>query len=268
MENEKIYNIYKLPELEEILKKCEDDIYDRINELKIKEGEDEVNFLLHTIGKSFVSTREVMALCLNGFPDGALSISRNIYEQFIITYYIEARIDSEDDCDLLKKYNEDYSYQRAKALKYEAMYITKNNKNEEKYRTIINEIKKRYGIHNMKDYWWAKKDGANFNDLCEFVANHNKDMEHLLRSMHLLYKRACLALHASSMGNMIRLGSDNSGVDMGPWEKGQENSLFLTTASLVYIIASTYAVLEIDVTEVKESLNDLIIYYNSLLIKA
>ena len=83
--------------------------------------------------------------------------------------------------------------------------------------------------------------------------------------MHLMYKRACLSLHASCMGNRIRLGSDCAGIDMGPWEKGQENALFLSAASLIYIISVTYQELGIDGREINESLHELTKYYLSLL---
>ena len=83
--------------------------------------------------------------------------------------------------------------------------------------------------------------------------------------MHLIYKRACLSLHASCMGNRIRLGSDCTGIDMGPWERGQENALFLATASLVYIVSVTYQLLNIDGTDVNKSLNELTIYYHNII---
>ena len=61
MDQDKVTRVYKLNELEQVLVKCEDDISSRIADLDIKEADDNINFLLYTIGKSFVSTREYFA---------------------------------------------------------------------------------------------------------------------------------------------------------------------------------------------------------------
>ena len=114
MDQEKIKSIYKLNVLEDILEKCEEDISKEITKLQVKESDDNINFLLYTLGKSFVSIREVIILCWAGFPDGALSIARNIYEQLIITNYIEDNTKRTSSEHILKRYNEDYFYQRAK----------------------------------------------------------------------------------------------------------------------------------------------------------
>lgn len=116
-----------------------------------------------------------------------------------------------------------------------------------------------------KDYWWANEKETLFSALCKSVVEYNKEVEPLLRLMHLMYKRICLSLHASCMGNRIRLGSDCTGIDMGSWEKGLENTLFLSTASLVYIVSITYRLLEIDTTEINRSLNELTIYYHNII---
>lgn len=265
MDQEKIKSIYKLNVLEDILEKCEEDISKEITKLQVKEADDNINFLLYTLGKSFVSIREVIILCWAGFPDGAFSIARNIYEQLIITNYIEDNTKRTSSEHILKRYNEDYFYQRAKCLKYEAQYMRKDNEKIKEYQNVIDELKNHYGISRMKDYWWVGSKESNFNLLCESVIDNNKEMESLLRLMHLMYKRACLSLHASCMGNRIRLGSDCAGIDMGPWEKGQENALFLSAASLIYIISVTYQELGIDGREINESLHELTKYYLSLL---
>lgn len=265
MDQDKVTRFYKLNELEQVLVKCEDDISSRIADLDIKEADDNINFLLYTIGKSFVSTREIILLCWSGFPDGALSLARNVYEQLIITLYIENCGSQDSLTEILQRYNEDYSYQRAKCLKYEAQYLSKDKGKIDKYQNIIEEIKDNNNIKRIKDYWWADEKGTAFSKICESVIKINIEMEPLLRLMHLMYKRACLSLHASCMGNRIRLGSDCTGIDMGPWENGQENSLFLSTASLIYIVSVTYQFLDIDGTDVNKKLNEMTMYYHKII---
>ena len=179
----------------------------------------------------------------------------------MVTIYIEKYAEQIALTDILHKYNEDYSYQRAKCLKYEAQYICEDKAKLKEYQSVIDEINAKYNIKNKNDYWWADKKDTSFFKLCESVIEDNKEVESLLRLMHLMYKRACLSLHASCMGNRIRLGSDCAGIDMGPWEKGQENALFLSTISLVYIISVTYQAMGIAVDDVNKSLNELAVYY-------
>lgn len=194
-----------------------------------------------------------------------MSLARNVYEQLIITLYIEKHSGQASLTDILHRYNEDYSYQRAKCLKYEAQYLSKDKDKIDGYQNTIDEIKTQNNLKSIKDYWWASEKGTSFSKLCKSVIEHNKEMEPLLRLMHLMYKRACLSSHASCMGNRIRLGSDCAGIDMGPWERGQENALFLATASLVYIVSVTYRLLDIEGTDVNKSLNELTIYYHKII---
>ena len=146
MKNEEIAEFYRLNDLESILEKCEEDISDRIAELKIKEADDYKNYLLYAIGKSLVSIREIITLCCSGFPDGELSLARNVYEQFMVTLYFEKYKGKSLLKTLLHKYNEDYLYQWADCLKYEAQYLSKKTDEEDEYQNILDEIKKQFNF--------------------------------------------------------------------------------------------------------------------------
>lgn len=263
LNQEELTQKYRLSELNDILMRCEDEIEKKIKEKEIKESNDNINFLLYTIGKSFVSTREVIMLCWSGFPDGALSISRNIFEQFIITAYIESKIDTPYINQLFERYDDDYSVKRAKALKFEAEHVNVNSQKEAEYDEKIKEIKEKYGLRSLSDYWWTEESGMTFSTLCDYVAEQNASMKQFIRLMQFLYKRACLSLHASNMGNRIRVGSDNQQIDMGPWDEGQENALFETTSSLIFIVGMTFYVLKIDDEDITKHLNELAMFYHN-----
>lgn len=266
MDQEKLKKKYKLLEFNELLNKCEEKICNQISKYKIMESIDNHNFLLYTIGKSFVTTRELIVLCWAGYPDGALSLARNIFEQFIIVAYVEDKRKMQGFGDLLERYNDDYLVQRAKALKFESQYVNINMRNTKNYEASIQKIKTKYKIdHRLGDYWWTEEKGMNFGKICDYVAKENESMETFIRLMQLIYKRACLSLHSSCMGNRIRLGSDISGIDMGPWGNGQENALFLTASSLIYIVGTTFSCLNIDDKSELGLLNDLAGYYRSML---
>lgn len=168
MDQEEIKSKYKLCELEKYLQEIENVVQNAIQRENIKTANDNLNFLLYTLGKSIVTTREIIILCWAGYPDGALSLSRNIFEQFVHVAYIEGHEKSEDLDMLLKKYNADYNYQRLKNLKWEAEFISQNSEKKAHYRKKINAIKRKYQIDKeQKDYWWA---GLNsFSTMCNNV---------------------------------------------------------------------------------------------------
>lgn len=266
MDQEEIKSKYKLCELEKYLQEIENVVQNAIQRENIKTANDNLNFLLYTLGKSIVTTREIIILCWAGYPDGALSLSRNIFEQFVHVAYIEGHEKSEDLDMLLKKYNADYNYQRLKNLKWEAEFISQNSEKKAHYRKKINAIKRKYQIDKeQKDYWWA---GLNsFSAMCNNVVLQSGNFKMWVRNMQLIYKRACLAIHSSCMGNKVRLGSNLLDIDEGPWNKGQEVSLFLASSGLVFIVTAVYKVLNEDYKDIQSKLGALVSYYWDILNK-
>ncbi len=264
MDQEMIKVKYKLYELEEILQKIETVVQNAIQRENIKTAKDNLNFLLYTLGKSIVTTREIIILCWAGYPDGALSLSRNIFEQFVHVAYIEGQKKSEELDLLLEKYNADYNYQRLKNLKWEAKYILQNTENEVRYQSEIEAIKHKYHVENrIRDYWWTTLNS--FSDMCDEVVRQSGDFKMWIRNMQLVYKRACLALHSSSMGNKIRLGSNLSDIDEGPWDKGQEVSLFLASSGLLFIVSAVYKELNENYEDIQSKLEVFVCYYWDIL---
>lgn len=260
MDQEMIKVKYKLCELEQILLEIETVVQDAIQRDNIKTDNDNLNFLLYTLGKSIVTIREIIILCWAGYPDGALSLSRNIFEQFIHVAYIEGHEKSKELDLLLEKYNADYNYQRLKNLKWEAKYITQNTEKEEEYRKKIQAIKQKYKVKGeIRDYWWAKL--KSFSNMCDKVVQQSEDFRIWIRNMQLIYRRACSTLHSSCMGNKIRLGSDFAGIDVGPWNKGQEVSLFLASSGLLLIVTIIYKVLNEDYKDIQSKIGILVNYY-------
>lgn len=264
MNQEMIKEKYKLCELEEILQEIETVVQNAIQRKNIKTAKDNANFLLYTLGKSIVTTREIIILCWAGYPDGALSLSRNIFEQFIHVAYIEGQEKLEGLDLLLEKYNADYNYQRLKNLKWEAEYVSQNTEKAARYQRKIDAIKQKYHVKNrLKDYWWA---GLNsFSNMCDQVVIQSGNLKVWIRNMQLIYKRACLALHSSCMGNKIRLGSNLADIDVGPWDKGQEVPLFLASSGLVFIATAVYKVLNEDYGDVQSKIEALVHCYWDIL---
>lgn len=256
MNRQQIMEKYKLDQLENILSEIENVITNTLNQQNVKASNDKRNFLLYTLGKSILTMRETIILCWSGYPDGALSLSRNLFEQFIHVTYIG---NCKDIDSVLNKYNDDYAVQRTKALKFHAEYILKSTQKVQQYKTQLQTVKEKYNVKKMNDYWWAGVN--NFSDMCEKVAKQSGELEFWIREMQLIYKRACLSLHSSCMGNKVRLGSNLADIDMGPWNNGQEVPLFLASSSLMFITCAVYDEMNIDHKEITDKWWEYVKYY-------
>ena len=84
MTQEDIILKFRINELEECIDLIEDEISNKINQGNYKTEESYMNLVLNCTGKSLLTLRELILLCKNGFPDGALGLARNLFEQFVI----------------------------------------------------------------------------------------------------------------------------------------------------------------------------------------
>ena len=80
-------DVWKLDCLKELLDSFDSAVSKTVAICDIKLDYDLTNVVLFSAGKSIVTLREILTLCYHGYPDGALSLSRNLYEQFIILYF-------------------------------------------------------------------------------------------------------------------------------------------------------------------------------------
>ena len=75
---------WKLNELVGVVDEFDSTICDKVNESKLKFSHDYKNLLFFMAGKSVVTTKEILCLVQCGYPEGALSLARNLYEQSVI----------------------------------------------------------------------------------------------------------------------------------------------------------------------------------------
>lgn len=193
---------WNLKYYEDIINKCEDIIAEEASKWKTA---DDINYyFLSTYAKAILTTREALCLLTNGYPDGALSRAREVYEQMVIAFYIKQNYSDE----LIKRYYVDYSLQIYKNLKLlYGMLKNINISQKEIYQDLENECKKKINTLEQQygkmrgDYWWIKDNKINsFKDLQESVG-----AELLL----VLYKRACISTHSNALSDIALLGRDN-----------------------------------------------------------
>ena len=254
---------YCLYEFEECVTKIEKDIETALEEKQVSNQPSNCAFLLETLGKSLVTTREIIVLCSNGLPDGALSLARNLCEQFIITVFIEGNKNNESFDKMLSMYFDDYEVRKLKNL------VIQYPEHQDEFEAELEKIKGKYSISNktLNDYWWSGK--KTFRDIFDEVCKKT-DLPNLLLNVNELYKEACNTLHASYFGNTTRLGRTSSAIEMGPWENGQEKSLYVCAVSLICTVSYTYDALEINESKmncINKKLNELGAFYMTILNK-
>ena len=257
---------WKLHELDEIIDSFEKEVYDYVETHKIYENCDYPNALLELCGKAIVTFREIITLISFGYPDGALSLARNLYEQMIFLCFFENRRNEEQFQDII----DDYYLNGAIKEKMEAEYLYEHCSENvvllQQVKEQIGELKQKAHRKPVKgDYWWAGVDS--FAALVEKVRKEQladaPEFVLFLHKLHLVYKQACLMLHASSIGNAVRLGEKTKNcVSTAPVKKGHGTPLWFATTSLICIVGVMCSNFGIDYSKYKETLNNLAMEFN------
>ena len=223
-------------------------------------GKDYQTILIHISGKSILTARELLTLCAHGYPDGALSLGRNLYEQMMIVAFFETHKNDIDFQEYVDDFFLSYEVQRNKCLRNITKYLSDvaNDLDSEKER-----LKKQTKQQIKSDYWWARCD--NFSHLvdCVVKAQADDDIRQFLGVHYARYKRACLSLHASCIGNSNRIGHATGFevVDTSPTEYGHSGPLIFAAISLISITGFISAAFQIDNTKSLKQLNELAIFY-------
>lgn len=254
---------WKLDDLGEIVDSAESYVLDSMSNQHMKTTTDYLNILLFSFGKSVSTMREIICLSTFGFPDGALSLARNLYEQFVIVSFFELHYEDNDFQNYVDDYFIDYKIQNNRALRYEAAYF----ENEEELKALANAMQgaKAASHHKItnQDFWWTGK-GSLANVVEELQRSEsNSVIKTFLARLHFAYKRACAAIHASCLGNTLRLGVDSNfvGIDNSPKTEGHKLPLYLATCSFILILNATCKRLGLNDKYMNKELNSLAAFY-------
>lgn len=258
---------WKLNELVNVVDEFDNAISDKVNGLKLKFSYDYKSLLFFMSGKSVVTMKEILCLVQCGYPEGALSLARNLYEQFVIAEFFNIHKADGNFQDYIDDFFADYEIQRNKLLAFSTEYVENDIAAKQQIEQDIAAIRANAHIKKKSAYWWADK--GTFGDMAiDLIKSQtDPDFKKFMAMYHTIYKRACVSLHVSCAGNILRLGDDPAfcGVDNRPRENGHSVPLLLGVYSFLYVIAVVCEEFGIDYTEWKQRLNDLLIYYNSLL---
>lgn len=165
--------------------------------------------------KAIITTKEILTLLYHGYPEGAMALSRILYESMVIMRFLYVHRDNEQ---LLKRYIDDYyvkvSRDRIKYCNYLLDYSQSEEEKEEAQRLKIearkeyNKLKEKYSEYlsynkqgnYLHDYWWIGDVMKSRN----FGAIQN---EITLENLKILYVLSCYRAHSGVVGNSVRFGT-------------------------------------------------------------
>lgn len=169
------------------------------------------NILLRNYARIVICLKEILTLLDHGFPDGALSIARTVYEISILSAFLYKKYKEGDAQELIERYFVDQDVKAYKNLKLLHEGISKQpdasehwKKKAQELEVKLQTIKKKYGSVDG-EYWWASVSFDGKKPSFARIDQHIND-DFMLR---MLYKRACIAIHASAMGSFALLGREN-----------------------------------------------------------
>ena len=119
--------------------------------------------------KAIITTKEILTLLYNGYPEGAMALSRILYESMVVMRFLYGHRDNEA---LLQRYVDDFAVKVSRdKIKYYS-YILEYSQNEEELaeaqrskvaaRKEHNKLKEKYSEYlsynrqgnYLHDYWW------------------------------------------------------------------------------------------------------------------
>ena len=213
---------------------CVEDVIAKITETKQSSRNIE-QVLIFNYGRTVLCIKEILTLLMHGYPDGALSIARTVYEIMIITKFIYDKYEEDNETDLIELYFADHNVKAYKPLLKLHEWLYSCNCNIEEMKERIEGLKKEIAEINDKygkthdQYWWAQKE---FEKRVTFKKIDDITNSHLF--LRVLYERACIGIHASSMGSIALLGRQNelgNVIYTTPTDEGFEVPLLLGMVS-------------------------------------
>lgn len=218
--------------------------------------------------KAIITTKEILTLLYNGYPEGAMALSRILYESMVIMRFLYMRRDDEK---LLERYIDDFHVKVSRdTIKYYSYILNysqdekeledarrrkvaarkEHNKLKEKYSEFLSYNKQGNYLH---DYWWI----GDVLPSRSFGAIQN---EMTLENLKILYVISCYRAHSGVVGNAVRFGTmlDESALSTSGSLEGFQVPLCFSLVCFGILTETTFDCIGIDTKEVIEKIEQLI----------
>ena len=161
-----------------------------------------------------LSMCEILVLTSNGYPNGAFSLSRQIYEGLVIMDYLR---EHSGDKDLVERFFDSSIISSLRLLRQAKADGQQSTQIEDQQLAYYSKKYLCFCNKNGKfgDYWWAGK-GVSFADLSNqtrFKSNY-------------MYKYTCEITHMSFLNSYLHLGKNENDILIGQSEEGYNTPLW------------------------------------------
>ena len=197
-----------------------------------------------------LSMCEILVLVSNGYPNGAFSLSRQVYEGLVIMDYL--RIHSCDDS-LIERFFDSSSISSLRLLrkaKSDGQQSTDiEDQQLEDYAKQYSSFCEKNGW--FKDYWWAGKDFSftTLSNQTRFKSNY-------------MYKYACEITHMSFLNSFLHLGNNENDILIGQSEEGCDTPLWFAMICFAEAMNIFSQVIDENWSEVIEKAEKCIQYFS------
>lgn len=263
-QREKDIEFWGLPKLEAIVLQIEEAFGSSLQGRKTAPNYE--NILIESYKHTIITTKEILCLLKNGYPDGALACARRVYEQMIILTYLEKHKTDPDFEKMIERY---WDAQSVKSLfSIAEWYAFMNNDTLKKgaenmlvpFNVKYQEIKKACrGSLASRLYWWTGDANMSLSRMEDELTDHFDN-----RFARLLYQRACLSVHAGPLQDAALLGRENPNgniVYTGSTMRGFSIPLLLTVLSFWNITEIVGDKLGFSIAEHEKTVEELLIFW-------
>lgn len=211
-----------LDQFAELLDLCRDEIKD----LTLIEERTYEYAIGRAYSKVLLTTCEIYVLLSQGFPEGALALSRSLYEALVI---ISTLLEGKKDNDqlLIERFFDaaeitttKINFDRAKWVSDNDPHHTVAPKAKEETLRKLQSYRDKYGLKDLKDYWWANADS--FSKLAERSGFSKAPM----------YSRVSGNVHFNAYDVFTYIDTEEQCVLIGETYKGLELPLWFTSHCL------------------------------------
>ncbi len=161
-----------------------------------------------------LSMCEILVLASNGYPNGAFSLSRQVYEGLVIMDYLREHSGDEN---LVERFFDSSSISSLQLLRQAKADGQQSTQAEDQQ---LGDYAKRYSSFcdkngRFRDYWWAGKDFTftKLSNQTRFKSNY-------------MYKYSCEITHMSFLNSFLHLGNNKNDILIGQSEEGYDIPLW------------------------------------------
>ena len=231
-------------------------------------GDTFTRILSESYSKAVITTKEILTLLFNGYPEGAMALARILYESMVVMRFLYGH---KNDEELLTRYIDDfyvkvsrdrvkyYSYileysqdeeEKANAQKQKSAARKEHNKLKQKYSEYLSYNKQSNYLH---DYWWI----GDVLPTRSFGAIQN---EMTLENLKILYVLSCYRAHSGVVGNAVRFGTmlDESQISARGSLDGFQVPLCFSLVCFGILTETTFDSTDVDCREVVDEIEKLI----------